>query len=77
MGVVAILYYPVWAVAMYRFFLLCKREERICDKITVDDKGVHYDKLNGSRKEILYSQLRQSYLSNDYDVHLTEIRKHG
>ncbi|MDG4651828.1 hypothetical protein [Chryseobacterium arthrosphaerae] len=76
LGVVAILYYPVWTVAMYRFFRFMKkgRKESVI-KITVDDKGVHYDKLNGSRKEILYSQLGQSYLSNDYDVHLTEIRK--
>ncbi|UEQ75924.1 hypothetical protein [Chryseobacterium arthrosphaerae] len=76
LGMVVILYYPVWAVAMYRFFRFMKkgRKESVI-KITVDDKGVHYDKLNGSRKEILYSQLGQSYLSNDYDVHLTEIRK--
>ncbi|MGN7866704.1 hypothetical protein [Chryseobacterium sp. 22458] len=74
--VAAILYYPVWAVAMYRFFRFMKkgREEAVV-KILVDDKGIHYKKLNGSTDDILYSQLGRSYLSDDYDVHLTQITK--
>ncbi|MET3038066.1 hypothetical protein ABXT08_18350 [Chryseobacterium sp. NRRL B-14859] len=72
----AILYYPVWAIAMYRFFRFIKktRKETVI-KITVDDKGIHYDKLNGNKQEILYSQLGRSYLSDNYDVYLTQMRK--
>lgn len=74
--VVGILYYPVWAIAMYHFFRFMKkgRKETII-KITVDDQGLHYDKLDGNRKEILYSQLGKSYLSDNYEVHLSQIRK--
>lgn len=74
--VIAILYYPIWSIAMYRFFrFLKKARSGSVIRIMVDDKGIHYDKVDGSRDEILYSQLERSYLSEEYEVNLTSMGK--
>ncbi|MGE8554002.1 MAG: hypothetical protein ACN6OB_08700 [Chryseobacterium jejuense] len=70
--VVAILYYPVWAVAMYRIFRYMRRNMAIAiKKIIVDDKGIHFYKKDGSIDDVLYSQLGQSYLSDNYEVYIS------
>ncbi len=74
--VVCILYYPVWAIAIYHFFRFMKKGRKdAVIKITVDDKGLHYDQLNGERREILYSQLERAYFSDEYEVRLTPVKK--
>lgn len=74
--VVAILYYPVWAVAMYRIFHYMRKNRRIAiKKIIVDDKGIHFYKKDGSIDDVLYSQLEPSYLSDNYDVYISTERK--
>ncbi|WP_089739325.1 hypothetical protein [Chryseobacterium jejuense] len=74
--VVAILYYPVWAVAMYRFFRYMRRNMAIAiKKIIVDDKGVHFYKKDGSVDDVLYSQLGPSYLSDNYEVYISTQHK--
>lgn len=74
--VVAILYYPVWAVAMYRFFRFMKKSVgKSIIEIKIDDEGVHYYRKNGSKDDVLYGQLESSYLSENYDVHLERFYK--
>lgn len=70
--IVALLYYPVCAIAMYKFFRHVKKNMSVAiRKIRVDDQGIHFYKKDGSIKEILYSQLGASYLSDEYQVYLT------
>lgn len=74
--VVAILYYPVWGVAMYRLFRYMKKNLGIAiKKIIVDDKGIHFYKKDGSIDDILYNQLGPSYLSDDYEVYISKEHK--
>lgn len=73
---VAILYYPVWAVAMYRISRYMRKNMRIAiKKIIVDDKGIHFYKKDGSIDDVLYNQLGPSYLSDDYEVYLSKTHK--
>lgn len=74
--VVAILYYPVWAITIYHIFRYMKKNMRIAiKKIIVDDKGIHFYKKDGSIDEVLYSQLGQSYLSDNYEVYISKEHK--
>lgn len=74
--VIAVLYYPVWAVGMYRVFQYFRKRKGIAIvKIMVDDKGIHFYKKSGNVDAILYSQLGRSLLSDDYQVYLTRQRK--
>ncbi|WP_250255263.1 hypothetical protein [Chryseobacterium sp. Marseille-Q3244] len=74
--VVAVLYYPVWVIGMYRFFRYVKKSKGISvTKIMVDDKGIHFYKKNGSIDAILYNQLGTFLRSDDYEVYLTMKRK--
>lgn len=73
---IAILYYPVWAVAMYRIFRYMRKNMAVAiRKIIVDDKGIHFYKKDGSIDDVLYSQLGPSYLSDDYEVYISKERK--
>lgn len=70
--IVALLYYPVWAIAMYKFFHHVKKNMSVAiRKIRVDDQGIHFYKKDGSVRNVLYSQLGSSYLSDKYQVYLT------
>lgn len=74
--IIAILYYPVWAVAMYHIFRHIKKNMAVAvKKIIVDDKGIHFYKKDGSIDEVLYSQLGQSYLSDNYEVYISKQHK--
>lgn len=74
--VIAVLYYPVWAVAMYRFFRYIEKNRAVAiKKIIVDDQGIHFYKKDGSIDEVLYSQIGPSRLSDDYEVYLSNQNK--
>lgn len=67
--VVGILYYPVLGFLLYRFFLYQKKiRKRIVKRIVVDDKGVHYERADGTMDEVLYSNLKEYSFSDQYDV---------
>jgi hypothetical protein len=53
-------------VSLFSFYEKGRKDAVI--KITVDDKGLHYDHLNGEKREILYSQLGRAYFSDEYEV---------
>ncbi|REC61226.1 hypothetical protein DRF65_17245 [Chryseobacterium pennae] len=74
--VVGVLYYPVWAIAMYHFFRHIRKNMAITiKKIRVDDTGIHFYKRDGSIDDVLYSQLGPSYLSDDYEVYISKEHK--
>ncbi|AZA92387.1 Uncharacterised protein [Chryseobacterium nakagawai] len=74
--VVAVLYYPVWVLGMYRLFRYVKKSKGISvTKIMVDDKGIHFYKKDESIDAILYNQLGPSLRSDDYEIYLTMKRK--
>ena len=71
--IVAILYYPVWAVVMSRIFRYMRKNRGVAiKKIIVDDKGIHFYKKNGSIDDILYSQLGPSLRSDNYEVYVSK-----
>lgn len=74
--IVAILYYPALAFGLYRFFLYQRRiRKRIVRKIEVDDKGVHYERADGTIDEILYNSLKKYSFSDEYDVSISPRHK--
>lgn len=74
--IVAILYYPALAFGLYRFFLYQRRiRKRIVRKIEVDDKGVHYERADGTIDEILYNNLKKYSFSDEYDVSISPRHK--
>ena len=74
--VIAVLYYPVLTFGLYRFIrhqkTIRKREVR---KIVVDDKGIHYERADGTIHEILYSNLEKYSFSGEYDVSISPRNK--
>ncbi|WP_123863301.1 hypothetical protein [Chryseobacterium rhizosphaerae] len=73
---VGILYYPVVAFLLYRFFRYQKKiRKREVKKIVVDDKGVHYERFDGSVDEVLYANLEKYCFSDEYDVGLSPRNK--
>lgn len=74
--IVAILYYPALAFGLYRFFLYQRRiRKRIVRKIEVDDKGVHYERADGTIDKILYNSLKKHSFSDEYDVSISPRHK--
>ncbi|WPO90341.1 hypothetical protein [Chryseobacterium sp. HR92] len=74
--VVAILYYPALVFGLYRFILYQKTaRKREVKRIVVDDKGVHYERKNGTIDSILYDDLEKYHLENEYDVSLSPRNK--
>ncbi|WP_131797542.1 hypothetical protein [Chryseobacterium cucumeris] len=74
--IVAILYYPALAFGLYRFFLYQRRiRKRIVRKIEVDDKGVHYERADGTIDKILYNSLKKYSFSDEYDVSISPRHK--
>ncbi|MCP1298205.1 hypothetical protein NK356_03430 [Chryseobacterium sp. S0630] len=74
--IVAILYYPALAFGLYRFFLYQRRiRKRIVRKIEVDDKGVHYERADGTIDKILYNNLKKYSFSDEYDVSISPRHK--
>ncbi len=67
--ILALVYYPALIYIGYRLFRQGKKAsaERVT-KILVDDEGLHYYKINGSKEEILYSQIQGWSLADVYDV---------
>ncbi|NIF07111.1 hypothetical protein F3J23_16865 [Chryseobacterium sp. Tr-659] len=74
--VVSILYYPLLALGLYRFFLHQKAiRKRMIRNIIVDDQGIHYERADGTIHEILYHNLETCCFSDKYDVSYTTINK--
>lgn len=74
--IVAILYYPALAFGLYRFFLYQRRiRKRVVRKIEVDDKGIHYERTDGTIDEILYNKLKKYSFSDEYDVSISPRHK--
>lgn len=74
--VLGLVYYPLWAFALYRFirYIQNKMAEAI-RRIRIDEQGIHFDKKNGPTNTILYSQLGPTYRSHHYDVYLKPVNK--
>ncbi|KZE82277.1 hypothetical protein HX017_16170 [Myroides marinus] len=74
--IIALAYYPILAIVAYRFFKYIKSKIAVTIKaINIDKQGVHFYKKDNSITHILYSQLEQSYLSDQYDVYLKQVNK--
>lgn len=74
--IVSILYYPALGFGLYRFILYQKTvTKRVVKRIVVDDKGVHYERKNGTTDHILYSDLEKYHLADEYDVNLSPRNK--
>lgn len=74
--VVSILYYPALVFGLYRFILYHKMiRKRVVKKIVVDDKGVHYERKDGTTDHILYHDLEKYNLADEYDVDLSPRNK--
>lgn len=74
--VVAIPYYPGLIYLLYRFLRYQKKiRKREVRKIVVDDKGVHYERADGSVDEVLYENLTEYYFSDEYDINVSPINK--
>ncbi|MGU3373385.1 hypothetical protein [Chryseobacterium sp. M5A1_1a] len=74
--VVAIPYYPGLIYLLYRFFRYQKKiRKREVRKIVVDDKGVHYERTDGTVDEILYKNLKKYSFSDGYDVNISPRNK--
>ncbi|MDR6371745.1 hypothetical protein J2795_003967 [Chryseobacterium bernardetii] len=74
--IVAILYYPALAFGLYRFFHYQKRiRKRVVRKIEVDEKGIHYERADGTIDEIFYSNLKKYSFSDEYDVSISPRNK--
>ncbi|TZF94295.1 hypothetical protein FW781_16975 [Chryseobacterium panacisoli] len=74
--VVSIVYYPALGFGLYRFILYQKTvRKREVKKIVVDDKGVHYERKNGTIDRILYQDLEKYHLADEYDVNLSPRNK--
>ncbi|WP_123868073.1 hypothetical protein [Chryseobacterium lactis] len=71
--ILAIFYYPTLIYIVYRLFRHGKKafKERVT-KVLVDDKGLHYYKIDGSTEEILYSQIQGWALNDVYDVGVSQ-----
>ncbi|MCJ7934792.1 MAG: hypothetical protein MUW56_14475 [Chryseobacterium sp.] len=75
LAVVSILYYPVLAIGLYRFVRhLKKTMNRAVKRIIVDDKGIHYEREDGSVDEILYIYL-EKWSFDEYDVSISPRNK--
>lgn len=74
--VLGLVYYPLWAFALYRFirYIRSKMAEAI-QTIRVDDQGIHFDQKKGVTTTILYRQLGPSYGSTQYEVYLVPVNK--
>ncbi len=74
--VAAVLYYPALGFGLYRFILYQKTaRNREVKRIIVDDKGVHYERKNGTTDRILYHDLEKYHLADEYDVSLSPRNK--
>ncbi|WP_431611902.1 hypothetical protein [Chryseobacterium sp. 'Rf worker isolate 10'] len=74
--IVSILYYPALAFGLYRFFLYQKRtRKRVVSKIEIDDKGIRYERANGTIDEILYNNLKKYSFSDEYDISISPKHK--
>jgi hypothetical protein len=74
--VVSILYYPALGFGLYYFILYQKTvRKRVVKKIVVDDKGVHYERKDGTTDHILYQDLEKYNLADEYDVDLSPRNK--
>lgn len=75
-AVVAILYYPALAVGLYRFYNYRKKiMNRVVSQIVVDDKGIHYERVDGTIDHILYTNLEKYDFPEGYDVTLSARNK--
>lgn len=75
-SVLALVYYPTLIYTMYRIFVHSRKslKERVT-KILVDNKGVHYYRVNGIPEEVLYTQIEKWNLTDVYDVSAAPRRK--
>lgn len=74
--VVSILYYPALGFGVYRFILYQNTvRKRVVKRIVVDDKGVHYERKDGTTDHILYQDLEKYNLADEYDVDLSPRNK--
>lgn len=72
------IYYPLllWAcIALFRH--IQKNRKKFVKKITVNNKGIHFHKINGKTESVLYSQLKKSGDRYTADVYGKKIRLYG
>lgn len=74
--VVSVLYYPALGFGLYRFIIYQKTvRKKEVRRIVVDDKGVHYERKNGTIDRILYQDLEKYNLADEYDLSLSPRNK--
>lgn len=74
--IVGLVFYPLWAFALYRFIRYIKNKMAgAIRNIRIDEQGIHFDKKKGDIVQILYRQLGRSHRSTQYDVYLVPVNK--
>ena len=74
--VISILYYPALGFGLYRFILYQKTvRKRVVKRIVVDDRGIHYERKDGTTDHIFYQDLEKYHLEDEYDVSLSPRNK--
>ncbi|WP_410881315.1 hypothetical protein [Myroides sp. DW712] len=74
--IVGLIFYPLWAYALYRFIRYIKNKMAgAIRNIRIDEKGIHFDKKKGNTVHIPYDLLGPSSRSTPYDVYLVPVNK--